>query len=40
MEVHVAMRRGPRRDLIEAALAFYIHELNLTRSRYMLTVMS
>lgn len=40
MEFHVNMRKSPRRDFIEATVAFYIKELNLTRSRYLLTVLT
>lgn len=38
MEFFIDMRRSRRRDFIEAAIAFYIQELNLTRSRYFLAV--
>jgi len=40
MELHVDMRRSQRRAFIEAAVNFYIKELNLTRSRYLLTVLT
>ena len=40
MDFNVAMRKGPRREFIEAAVAFYIKELKLTRSRYLLTVLT
>lgn len=39
MDFHVDMRKSARREFIEAALAFYIKELKLTRSRYLLTVL-
>jgi hypothetical protein len=40
MELHIDMRKGQRRAFIEAAVSFYIKELNLTRSRYLLTVLT
>lgn len=40
MEYHIDMRRGQRRDFIEAAVAFYIKEMNLSRSRYFLAVIT
>ena len=40
MDFNVSMRKGQRREFIEAAVAFYIKELNLTRSRYLLTVLT
>lgn len=40
MDYHIDMRRSQRRDFIESAIAFYIQELNLTRSRYFLAVLT
>lgn len=40
MDFHVEMRRGQRRDFIESVVAFYIKELKLSRSRYLLTVLT
>ena len=40
MEPYVEMRKGAKRDFVEACTKFYIKELNLTNSRYELVIIN